>query len=480
MELKTIKRRAIRGGFSLTFRRIALLAINFITLNIILAKILPVSTLGIFIIANSILAFFTFFSDIGLAAALIRKKELLKDDLKTTFTIQEILAVIITVVIWFFAPTITSVYQLDTSSIWLIRALAVGFLLTSLKVIPSILLERELKFGKLVWVELFETLVFNGLLVYLTLAGLGIDAFTYSVLARGIVGAILMYLISPWKVSLGIARSSAKELLDYGIPFQLNSFLALLKDQLVRLIVAGVVGSQGIGFIGQGQRIAFLPLEVMNIITRVAFPTFSRLQHDKESLKKALESSLFATALFLYPMLFGILAIAPSLFEYLGTDKWGPALPLVYLYGINAFWSTFSSPFTNFLNAIGKINITLKLMIMWTILEWILAPILTIQYGFVGMGYASAIISFTAIIPVIIIKKMISIDILSNVWQPLFSSILMSIIIFYLSKIIIPELPTIIIMICCGALIYFGLIYLLAKSKIKSAYKEFLDAFRNR
>ena len=92
LDFKTISQKAVRGVFSLTIRRIVLLAINFITLNIVLAKILPVPTLGIFVIANSILAFFSFFSDIGLAGAIIQKKNnITQDDLKTTFTIQEIL-----------------------------------------------------------------------------------------------------------------------------------------------------------------------------------------------------------------------------------------------------------------------------------------------------------------------------------------------------------------------------------------------------
>ena len=111
MDTQTLKRKIVSSFLSLTFRRAALLALNFFTINIILARILPVSTIGIFNIANSILAFFTFFSDIGLAAALIQKKEILQDDLKTTFTIQEIIAFLITSAIFILAPTLASFYK---------------------------------------------------------------------------------------------------------------------------------------------------------------------------------------------------------------------------------------------------------------------------------------------------------------------------------------------------------------------------------
>lgn len=476
LNLETIFKKAIHGAFSLTLRRVLLLIINFVSLNIVLAKVLPVSTLGGFIIANSVLAFFTFFSDIGLAAALIRKAKLLPEDLKTTFTIQEILALVISVVIFLLAPVFAKSYNLDTEGIWLIRVLAIGFFLTSLKVIPSVLLERDLRFGKLVWVEVIETVFFNGALIMLVLSGFGLAAFTWSALLRSILGVIVIYLVAPWKVSFGFSKSSAKELLQFGVPFQLNSLLALLKDRLVPLVIAGIVGSAGVGFISQGQRIAFLPLEIMNIITRVTFPTFSRLQHDPKSLRITLEKSLFATGVFLYPMLFGILAIAPSLVKFLDESKWGPTLPLIYLFSVTAFWATFSSPFTNFLNAIGKVNITLKLMIMWTALEWGLAPLFTLKYGFLGMGFSSALISFTSVIPLFIIKRLMKVSILENIWQPILSSLLMAVVIYYLSRIIPPELPTILILIIVGSLLYFMTLFVLAKNKIKSNLQGLKDA----
>ena len=479
LDFETILRKAIRGAFSLTLRRVLLLVINFVSLNIVLAKILPVSTLGVFIIANSVLAFFTFFSDIGLAAALIRKAKIVQEDLKTTFTIQEILAIIITIIIFFLAPFFANSYNLDTEGIWLIRVLGIGFFLTSLKVIPSVLLERDLRFGKLVWVEVIETAVFNGLLISLVLNGFGLAAFTWAALLRSILGVVVIYTVSPWRISFGFSLLSAKELLHFGVPFQLNSLLALFKDRLVPLVIAGIVGSSGVGFIGQGQRIAFLPLEIMNIITRVTFPTFSRLQHDKKSLRVTLEKSLFVTGVFLYPMLFGILAIAPSLVKFLGEGKWGPALPLIYLFSITAFWATLSSPFTNFLNAIGKVNITLKLMIMWTALEWGLAPIFTIKYGFLGMGISSAIISFTSIIPMVIIKRLMTVSILENIWQPIIASTFMSVVIFFLSHVIPPELPTMLILAILGAFIYFTALFVLAKDRITSIVWGLKDVLRS-
>ncbi len=477
LSFKKISHKAIKGAFSLTVRRILLSAINFITLSIVLAKILPVSVLGIYFIANSILDFFNYFSDVGLAPSLIRKPKIEKDDLKTTFLIQGVLAITITSLVWFLAPFFVNIFHLDQVAVWLIRALGVGFFLTILKVIPSILLERELNFGRLAWVDVVEAITFNVILIWLSFAGFGLIAFIWAALLRSVVGVITIFLLSPWPISIGFSKSAAKELINFGVPFQLNSLLALLKDRLVPLVVAGIVGSTGVGYIGQGQKIAFQPLEIMNIISRVMFPTFSRLQHDSQSLKVALEKSLFITATLLFPILFGILAIAPSLVHFLGDAKWGPVLPLIYLFSITAFWASMSTLVTNFLNAIGKVKTTLKLMVMWTMLEWILAPLLTYKLGFIGMGISSALISFTSIIPLIIARRIIGVNFWINIWQPLLASLTMSLSVYAFSNLIPEEFPVILTLIVLGVLIYVPLIFVITGNKLKSDLKGAIDAF---
>src|SRR3989344_8237305 len=105
MDIVSINKKIISGFFTLTFRRAILYAIRFITINLVLARILDPATIGIFNIANAILSLFSYFSDIGLGAAIIQKKNITDEDLKTTFTIQETLALIIVVIIFFSAPT---------------------------------------------------------------------------------------------------------------------------------------------------------------------------------------------------------------------------------------------------------------------------------------------------------------------------------------------------------------------------------------
>ena len=74
----------------------------------------------------------------------------------------------------------------------------------------------------------------------------------------------------------------------------------------------------------------------------------------------------------------------------------------VYFFAINAALSSVSTPLTNALNAIGKIKITLYLMVFWTVSTWVLTPLAIVFYGFNGVSYASAFIALSVVFVVII------------------------------------------------------------------------------
>lgn len=479
IDIATIKKRAVSAFFSLTFRRIALQTIRFTAINLVLARIYPPETgiIGIFNLGTAILGFLSYFSDIGLAASLIQKKEkVTREDLTTTFTIQEILIGISSAFAFFAAPQIANFYNLDQAGIWFIRALAASFFITSFKVIPSVLLERNLNFKPLVAVEVLEAIVFSGILLVLAFQGYGLWSFSAAAVVQSIFGTFALFALAPWKVGLGISKEAAHGLLSFGIPFQANTFLALVKDRLVPIFVAKVVGATGLSFITWAQALAFLPLEVMNIIIRITFPAYSRLQENREELKVAIEKSLFATTLFLYPLLFGLLALAPAVVEHVVSSKWAPALPSLYLFSLSTFWASISTTFTNALNAIGQIRVTLKLMILWTILTWIFTPIFVLAFGFVGVAMASAIISFTSIISIIALKKFVPVSVIFSIRYPLLASIIMGILVYVLGRIFVTNIFSLLILVFLGGIFYFSLIFLLDREGTLKELRGVLSA----
>ena len=470
IDIGVITQRSIRGVFALVSRTFAIQVIGLIA-NLLLTIFLSPSVFGVYFVVSAAIAFLSYFSDIGLAAALIQKKEqITKEELRTTFTIQQILVISVVVIALVLSNFVRTFYHLDGDGVLLFQALVVSFFFSSLKTIPSIILERDLHFEKLVIPEIVENLFFYVIAVFLAYKGFGVTSFTFAVLARGIAGVITIYIISPWRIGLGFHRETAKKLLSFGIPFQTNSFLALIKDDLLVAYLGRVLPLAEVGYIGFAQKWAFAPLSlIMNNVIRITFPSFSRLQNDKNVLRKAIEKSIFAACFLIFPGLMGLVALSPYFItlipKYL---KWEPAIISLAFFSMNAAFSSISTPLTNALSAIGKIKITLYLMVFWTIATWVLTPLAILVYGFNGVAYASALIASSVVIVIYIVKRYIDFSVLKMVLNPFLATIFMGAVVYFLSPILVKNIFGLIFMIIFGAVVYFSTMFVLAK-------KEMLD-----
>lgn len=468
LDIAQIKKKSIHGIFALTSRTFLVQIVNFAA-NFLLTIFLAPSVFGIFFIVSAIINFLSYFSDVGLAAALIQKKEeITRNDLKTTFTIQQALVLSLVVIALIFSNAIGDFYNLDSNGVFLFQALAVSFFLSSLKTIPSVLLERNLDFTKLVIPQLLETIVFNIVAVILAIKGFGIASFSYAVLARGITGLITIYIISPWRISFGFSKESAKNLMSFGIPFQLNSFLALIKDDLFVAFLGKILPFAQVGYIGFAQKWAFMPLRlIMDNVIRITFPSFSRLQEEKDLLSKAVEKSIFAATFIIFPALTGLVILSTYFIDLIPRySKWEPAVMSLIFFALNAALSSISTPLTNALNAIGKIKITLYFMVFWTTATWILSPILIMFYGFNGVSIASFLIATSTVLVIWVAKTFVKFNILKVVLYPTIASFTMAIAVIFLAPLIAVNLLGLIMVIVIGAVVYFAIIFVIGKQQL--------------
>ena len=221
-------------------------------------------------------------------------------DLRTTFTIQQILVLLLLLFTIIISPRLINFYHITGGGTWLLYSLLAAFFLASLKTIPSVILERKLQFKELAAVEVVETIVFYSVAVLLAWQGRGVISYALAVILRGVVGTIMIYLLSPWQIGLAFSKSSLKTLLSFGLPYQINTLLATVKDRFINILLWKVIGADGVGIIGWAQTWSQKPLRfIMDNVTRVTFPSFSRLQDHPAELKNAIEKTLF---LFPWPL----------------------------------------------------------------------------------------------------------------------------------------------------------------------------------
>ncbi len=467
-ELEDIKKRSVNGVISYFIRTAFLQAIG-LTAAFVLSAFLNEKDFGIYGFVLQIIGLLTFFSDIGLAASLIQKKtEPTLADYRTAFTVQQLLSLTIVGVCLAVIATGFVEKTVGSAGIWLLLSLAISFPLASFKTISAIKLERNLEFSKLVLPQIVETLVFYSILVVLAWRGWGVSAYTVAIIVRSIIGTIVMFAIKPWAIGISFNQKSFKDLTSFGFKFQANDFLARIKDNLLFIFIGRWLPINQFGFISWSKQWSMYPysLTVQNV-TAITFPTFSRLQGHTDALTKAINKTMFFITLSIFPLLVGMCVFIVPLVRIIPSyAKWEPALFSFIMFTLSIGWAALSTPLTNTLNAIGKIDVTLKLMLFWTVLAWVATPLALWKWGFNGVAAVNFLISFTSIIPIYLVKKLLPIDVWDNVWRQLLAATLMAGVGILGMSVWQRGLPQVLLGMGITSLVYVGTIGIFGKDKM--------------
>ena len=482
ISLETVKSRAVKGVAALSGRYIILFGITFVAQGLLGAFLSP-SEWGVFAIVSAVVNFLVYFSDIGLAASLIQKKDkIMRIDLTTTFTVQQVLVISLLILLFAFSPLIKSHYDLSQNAIYLLYALGASFFMSSLKTIPSILLERELKFEKLAMSQILENLAYNGTLVYFAWTGAGVMSFTWGVLARGIVGLVSLYILRPWRPSFGISKSSLKNLLGFGVPYQINSLIAVVKDDGIVIVLGGILGLNSMGILLWAQKWAQMPLRLfLDQVTKVTFPAFARMQDDDNHLESSVTKSIFFLTLVIFPATVGLVLTAPILVQIIPRyEKWTPALVPLALVSVNTLMAAISTQLTNLLNSIGKIKTTFKLMVMWAGLTWLLVPFLAKSYGVNGAALGYGLVGLSSVVAIYTVKRHVNFSLWQAAGKTGVATAAMAAALLMIRPALPANLLSIIIMTAAGGFIYAALIYSLAGQVLLADVKKIYTHFKSK
>ena len=339
-------------------------------------------------------------------------------------------------------------------------------------------MERNLEFNKWVIPQIFESIIFNLTAVLLAWKGFGVTSYTVAVLSSGLVGLALTYIVKPWLPGIAFSIKSFKSVLKFGVPYQANTLLAMVKDDGMILFLGTILGPSGVGLLGWAQKWAYAPLRFfMDQVIKVTFPAFSRLQGNRKELSDLVTKSIFFICVLVFPSLLLLVLTAPTLVEIIPKYiKWSPALFALSILTITSGLAAVTTPLTNTLNAIGKINLTFKLMIMWTALTWVIVPGLAFLYGINGAAVGFTLVGLSSFIALFLISKYVDIHYIRSVGKPFLATIIMGACVFITKSLFPVSIQQVISMVFVGLISYL-LVIILLEPKLPSLIK---DQFRKK
>jgi len=448
------------------FRRQIAVRLLFLGGNIVLARVLAPHVFGIFAIVTFVVQFFSTFSNVGLGAALIQKREPVTErELSTAFWFQQGLVGTIAGILFLAAPLAMRVYPgLPPAGPWLIRAMAVSFLVTSLKTVPSILMERNLSYKKIALTDIVEHATFYATVIPLALSGFDVWSFVIATIAQSVVGAALIYRVSEWRPSFVFHWPSAQGLVSFGIPFQMNDVVNFIKDAVTPLFVGIYSGNSAVGYVLWARNFAFAPIVLSEGFTKVSFPAFSRIQDEKGLLASTVELSFRCITLVMFPVTTIAFILGPEITRIVFTEKWLPGITAFYFYCTSPFIIGIMVPMYNAILALGRSRILLKLAILLFFLEWGLGIPLVLRFGYTGIAMNQPVIGFIFffLYRAVLRKEGIHVALWKNILPQLCSALLAGILVKGASTLVAASASNIVLLSVFGALVYLTVIYLTA------------------
>lgn len=322
-----VARLAARGGIRLLARTIAIRVITLLG-TIVLARLLSPADYGAYVVVGGLLTLAALVGDAGFGAVLIQQRTPPTNaEIATAWSLQLGASVLALAVVWALAPTLAGMIpELPGDGATYIRWFALVLPIAALRGLPSVLLEREFRYGAIATAEVLGQLALYVTAIALAASGAGAWSFVPAALAQAGIGAIVVNVARGMPALAPFDRRAARRLFRYGLAFQAANGLAWSRDGLAAPAVGVAAGTAAAGLVGLGLRFGTLLSGVEEVVGRVAFPALSRLRDDPVAFRRALAEIATATAIVVVPGLLWFAAASPTLVPLLLGDGWGDAV----------------------------------------------------------------------------------------------------------------------------------------------------------
>lgn len=290
-----------------------------------LARLLAPADYGLFGLAAVYIGLATVLSQFGVAAALVQRAELTPRFVRAGFTVSVLIGILTAAVVWLTAPLAAALLgSRDLTPI--IRVMSLAFVITNPGLVAEGLSQRKLAWRRLMWVEVSAFFLGYALpAIGLALAGYGVWALVCSALAQGLVRTTALLALQPHPKWPRVG-SEIREMLRFGSGVTLARLFNYGAAQGDNLVVGRVLGVVALGYYSRAFKLmTILVTYFAAVVTRVLFPTMSRLQDDQERLRSTYLTGAAVLGLVSAPVGAILVVLAPEFVLVVLGPKWIPA-----------------------------------------------------------------------------------------------------------------------------------------------------------
>jgi O-antigen/teichoic acid export membrane protein len=394
--LQTLFRGKMSGAaIALVIRQVVIMALS-VGSSVAVSRWLGPEVVGRF----AILIFVTqgilgYFGDLGLKAALIRKRgELEPAELATAQTVILGISLTFAIAIGALLPLALRLVKLGPEN-YLPALILLGLLIVrNQRMVPLALLERAMHFKVVSAVEAGESLIYTILLATLAFFHKGVWCYVVAMGCRDLFGSLAFNLIarSPFGQ---FSWASIRPHVGFSLVYQGGSLLNMATAAFPPIMIARLLGKNAVGYVSWASTLSLYALVICNAMGRIYLPAFSSAASDPALLRSRVEKSLRINASIAWPACAVLASLSTPIIAYVFTAKWFPAQPLLYAYCITAMMLAVGVPLSELFFSQDDAWFNIRLCLLQAVLTWTVGTYAAYHYGLTAFAiFQGALQSF--------------------------------------------------------------------------------------
>jgi len=445
----------------------AVTGLQFVTLAV-LARLLSPSDFGLMGMIMVVIGLAQAFADMGISNAIIHRQDATRNQLSSLYWLNIIAGIIVFSVVCASAPLIVGFYH-EPRLLKLLYLTAVIFLIIPFGQQFQILLQKDLRFERLAKIEIVASIANSAVAILLAFAGFGVYALIWGQLASTSTRVLMLFSVGwrNWKPGFHFSKRDLKGYLSFGLYQMGEKTVNYLNSNIDYILIGSMFGTKSLGYYTLAYNLIIRPSSLINpVITKVAFPVFSRMQNETNRLKRGYLKVLQLLSTVNFPMMAGLAVIAPIAVPMIFGEQWLSSIILIQILTIVGALRSIGNPVGSLLLSKGRADLGFKWNLALTIIQ---IPGLYLGAklgGTVGVAISFAALQcFYAIFNYLVLIRILLgpclREYIGSMWHALWMSAVMAVAVFAVGLFTqtVPHQVTLIIQVLCGVAVYVGLMF---------------------
>ena len=378
---------AVRGARAIGLARLVAESMLLCS-SVALARLLTPAEFGHAAVALTVVALAAIIGPAGVTAGIVQRQELDEHHVGGAALLACAAGLLLTIATAIFARAVGEALFGDETARLLALA-SPAWLVVSLGAVPQSLLLRELRFGRIAFIEAVAAIAGAATAVGMAVFGAGPEAL--------VVGALttLTVVTAMTAVSTGfimpVARSGAIGTVGrFAGPVTFSSLVYSVYRNVDYLILSGRMSALDVGLYWRAYQLGVdYQSKISQVMLRVSFPIYSRTP-TLEELRARRARIVRVHAAVILPMLGAFVALAPLVVPWLFGEAWEPAVVPAQIMAVAGMANAVTTGTGPLMIAVGKPGA----LVRWSLLE--LAVYVPLIYVLSGYGLTAVSIGVAA------------------------------------------------------------------------------------